>query len=87
MPKGCVPLIYTYSKCKLSINRLSVCHIVPKGVTAMLTVLSCFRVGKIIAVYFNNNSKHLIQNPNSFCIVQTGLVSGNYTVYRDTITL
>ena len=44
----------------------------------MLFVLSCFRVGKIIAVYPDNNSKHLIQNPNGFCIVQTGLVSGNY---------
>jgi len=39
VPKGCVPLIYTYSKCKLSINRLSGCHTVPKGVTALLSVL------------------------------------------------
>jgi len=43
-------------------SRLNGCHSVPKGVTALLSVLSSFWVGKIIAVYSDNNSKHL-NNP------------------------
>jgi hypothetical protein len=38
----------------LHINRLSGCHAVPKGITALLSVTSDFRVGKIITIYFDN---------------------------------
>jgi hypothetical protein len=37
-------------------------HTVPKGVTALLSLLSNFKLGKIIAIYSGNNSKHL-NNP------------------------
>jgi hypothetical protein len=43
----------------LHINRLSGCHTVPKGITALQYVLFSFRVGKIISVYYDNSSKHL----------------------------
>jgi hypothetical protein len=66
----------------LHINRLREFHTVPKGITALLSILYSFRVKKIIAVYYDSNSKHLNnakpQECNGFCIVQTGLVSGNY---------
>ena len=93
-PTGSVPLIYAYSKCELRINRPSGCHTFPKGVTALQSVLPSFRVEKIIAVYSNNNSKHLNnskqQTMHSFCIVQTDLVSVNYDTagsVRVTLTL
>ena len=93
-PTGRVLLIYAYNKCKLRINRLSECHTFPKGVTALQSVLPSFRVEKIIAVYSNNNSKHLNnskqQTMHSFCIVQTDLVSVNYDIagsIRVTLTL
>jgi hypothetical protein len=40
-------------------SRLNGCHSLPRGVTVLLSVLSSFRLGKIIAVYSDNNSKHL----------------------------
>jgi hypothetical protein len=43
----------------LHINRLREFYTVPKGITALLSVLYSFRVKKIIAVYCDNNSKHL----------------------------
>jgi len=46
----------------LHINRVSGCHTVPKGVTAVLYLLLSFRARKIIAVYSGNDSKHL-NNP------------------------
>jgi len=46
-------------KCELRKHRRSGCHTVPKGVTVELSALSNFQVGKIIAVYSENNYKHL----------------------------
>lgn len=38
----------------LHINRLSECHAVPKGITALLSAPFDFRVGKIITIYSDN---------------------------------
>ena len=55
--------IYIYivplGKGELRKHRRSGCHTVPKGVTGELSAISIFWVGKIIAVYSDNNYKHL----------------------------
>jgi hypothetical protein len=47
------------SEYKRHTSRLSGCHTVPKGITAFLSVFRNFKVGKIISVRYDNNSKHL----------------------------
>ena len=40
----------------LHINRLSECRAVPKGITALLSVPSIFRVEKIITIYSDKST-------------------------------
>jgi hypothetical protein len=48
--------------CDHPTNRLKECHTVPKGITVLPFVLSYFKLGNIISVHYDNNSKQLI-NP------------------------
>ena len=60
------------SKWKRRTHRFNGCHNVPEGTTALLSVLSNFKVGVIILF---KQSKTL--TINSFGIVEIGLVTGS----------